>query len=183
VPWTPLMARATGAAGTADGDAATPGADRLLAGGRAGRPRPSGTVGCPVPGGVPEFLTVADPLEILDPTQAWFCVEEWQERSAGLHPEIAGPLELDLSADYLHKANISGGGPYSVWLPCTGPDPLVREEEHQLSFTDYLRRAFTSNGFPRADRQDEWLHHRFSRDQLADATDWLAGIEWERVDF
>ena len=68
----------------------------------------------PFPAGVPEGLAVADPLEILDPTEAWFCVEEWQDRSAGLHPGIAGPLELDISADYLHKANISGGGPYCV---------------------------------------------------------------------
>ena len=37
-----------------------------------------------------------------------------QERSAGLNPEIAGPLELGISADYLHEANITGGGPYSV---------------------------------------------------------------------
>ena len=71
----------------------------------------------PFPDGVPEQLAIADPLEIIDPTTAWFSVEEWQEQSAGLHPEIAGPLELDIAADYLHKANISGGSPYSVWLP------------------------------------------------------------------
>lgn len=137
----------------------------------------------PFPVGVPEPLAIADPLEILDPTKAWFCVEEWQEQSAGLHPEIAGPLELDISADYLHKANISGGGPYSVWLPCTGADPLVRDEEHHLSFTDYLRRAFAGKGFLRADRQEEWLNHGLSRGQLAAATDWLADVEYERADF
>ena len=137
----------------------------------------------PFPAGVPGFLTVADPLEILDLTEAWFWVEEWQERSAGLHPEIARPLDLGISADYLHKANISGGGPYCVWLPDTGADPLVRQEEHQLSFTDYLRRAFASKGFLRADRQQQWLNHRFSHDQLTDATNWLASIECERADF
>jgi len=102
---------------------------------------------------------------------------------AGLHPEIAGPLELDISADYLHKANISGGAPYCVWLPCTGADPLVREEEHHLSFTDYLRLAFASKGFLRTDRQEDWLTYGVSRDQLAAATDWLADFEFERVDF
>jgi hypothetical protein len=137
----------------------------------------------PFPVGVPEVLAAADPLEILDPTEAWFSVEEWQDRSAGLHPEIAGPLQLDISADYLHKANISGGAPYSVWLPCTGADPLVREEEHHLSFTDYLRRAFASKGFLRTDRQEYWLNHGASRDQLAAATDWLAGVECKQVDF
>jgi hypothetical protein len=137
----------------------------------------------PFPARVPEFLAVADPLEIFDLTEAWFWVEEWQERSAGLHPEIARPLELGISADYLHKANISGGGPYCVWLPYTGADPFVRQEEHQLSFTDYLRRAFASKGFLRADRQQQWLNHRFSHDQLTAATDWLASIECERADF
>lgn len=135
------------------------------------------------PTGVPEVLAAADPLEILDPAEAWFCVEEWQERSAGLHPEIAGPLELDISADYLHKANYSGGSPYSVWLPCTGADPLVREEEHQLSFTDYLRLAFATKGFLRTDRQEDWLNHGISRDRLVAATDWLEGVEFERADF
>jgi hypothetical protein len=137
----------------------------------------------PFPAGVPECLAMADPLEILDPTEAWFCVEEWQDRSAGLHPEVAGPLELEISADYLHKANISGGAPYSIWLPCTGADPLVREEEHHLSFTDYLRWAFANKGFLRTDRQEDWSDHRFSRNQVADATDWLAGVEYERTGF
>ncbi|MCZ4103857.1 hypothetical protein, partial [Streptomyces sp. H39-C1] len=132
---------------------------------------------------VPEQLAVADPLEILDLTTAWFSVEEWQDESADLRPEIAGPLELTVAADYLHKANISGGAPYSVWLPHAGADPLVREEEHVLSFTDYLRRAFASKGFLRLDRQDEWVAHGLTRDHLAELTDWLAGVENESKDF
>ncbi|MFG2754095.1 hypothetical protein [Streptomyces xanthophaeus] len=103
--------------------------------------------------------------------------------SADLHPEIAGPLELTIAADYLHKANISGGAPYSVWLPHAGADPLVREEEHVLSFTDYLRRAFAGKGFLRLDRQDEWVAHGLTRDHLAELTDWLASVENESKDF
>ena len=34
----------------------------------------------------------------------WFSVEQWQERSAKLHPEIAGPLEVVIAADYLRRA-------------------------------------------------------------------------------
>src|ERR1700678_544104 len=81
----------------------------------------------PCPDGVPEPLAAADPLEVIDLPQAWFCIKEWQEKSARLHPEITGPLKLIISADYLHKANISGGAPYCVWLPHTGADPLVRQ--------------------------------------------------------
>jgi hypothetical protein len=137
----------------------------------------------PFPPGVPEHLTVADPLEILDLTTAWFSVEEWQQEAAALHPEIAGPLELTIAADYLHKANISGGAPYSVWLPHAGADPLVRHEEHYLTFTDYLRRAFAGKGFLRLDRQDEWVAHGVTRDQLAELTGWLASVEFEHADF
>ncbi|QNA70585.1 hypothetical protein C8250_000130 [Streptomyces sp. So13.3] len=144
---------------------------------------PRDTWDVPFPSGVPEQLAVADPLEILDLTTAWFSVEEWQDESADLRPEIAGPLELTVAADYLHKANISGGAPYSVWLPHAGADPLVREEEHVLSFTDYLRRAFASKGFLRLDRQDEWVAHGLTRDHLAELTDWLAGVENESKDF
>ena len=144
---------------------------------------PRDTWNAPFPTDVPEQLTVADPLEIIDLTEAWFSVEGWQEESAELHPEIAGPLELTIAADYLHKANISGGAPYSVWLPHAGADPLVREEEHFLSFTDYLRRAFAGKGFLRLDRQDEWIAHGLTHDYLAELTGWLASVEYEHTDF
>ncbi|MBR7838035.1 hypothetical protein KDL01_32480 [Actinospica durhamensis] len=144
---------------------------------------PRGTWDAPFPPGVPEQLTVADPLEIIDLTTAWFSVEQWQGRSGELHPEIAGPLELTIAADYLHKADISGGAPYSVWLPHAGADPLVRDEEHGLTFTDYLRRAFADKGFLRLDRQDEWVAHGVTLEDLADVADWLASVEYEHVDF
>ncbi|AGJ58869.1 hypothetical protein ACFWX5_24335 [[Kitasatospora] papulosa] len=144
---------------------------------------PRETWNAPFPPGVPEQLAVADPLEILDITTAWFSVDEWQDESADVHPEIAGPLELTIAADYLHKANISGGAPYSVWLPHAGADPLVREEEHFLSFTDYLRRAFAGKGFLRLDRQDEWVAHGLTRDHLAELTGWLESVEYEHTGF
>jgi hypothetical protein len=144
---------------------------------------PRGTWDTAFPPGVPEQLTVADPLEIIDLSTAWFSVEEWQQESAELHPEIAGPLEITIAADYLHKANISGGAPYSVWLPHAGADPLVRDEEHCLTFTDYLRSAFAGKGFLRLDRQDEWVAHGVTRDQLAELTGWLDSVEYEHLDF
>lgn len=135
------------------------------------------------PAGVPEALAVADPLEIIDPTEAWFCVEEWQKKSARLHSEIAGPLKFIISADYLHKANISDGGPYCVWLPSASADPLIREEEHGLSFTDYLRLAFAGKGFLRAGQQHERLNHGLSGDHVTDVSSWLANVEYDHIDF
>ncbi|NMO52876.1 hypothetical protein HH310_16965 [Actinoplanes sp. TBRC 11911] len=144
---------------------------------------PRGTWNAPFPPGVPEQLTIADPLEIIDLSAAWFSVEEWQEESAELHPQIAGPLEITIAADYLHKANISGGAPYSVWLPHAGADPLVRDEAHGLTFTDYLRRAFAAKGFLGLDRQDEWIAYGVTRDQLAELTGWLDSVKYEHLDF
>jgi hypothetical protein len=144
---------------------------------------PRDTWDAPFPAGVPEQLTVADPLEIIDLSAAWFAVEGWQKQSVKLHPEIAGPLELIIAADYLHKANISGGAPYAVWLPSAGADPLVRHEEHHLTFTDYLRRAFAGKGFLRLDRQDEWVADSVTRDCLAELTGWLESVDYQHTDF
>ena len=144
---------------------------------------PRETWDAPFPPGVPEQLTIADPLEIIDLSTAWFSVDEWHEQSSELHPELVGPLELTIAADYLHKANISGGAPYSVWLPHPGADPLVRDEEHHLTFTGYLRFAFAGKGFLRLDRQDEWLARGLTRDRLTELTGWLESVEYAHVEF
>ncbi|HEY7200758.1 MAG TPA: hypothetical protein VIC57_11120, partial [Candidatus Dormibacteraeota bacterium] len=106
---------------------------------------PEGEV--PLPAGIPDQLPLLDPIEVDDLSTTWFEVEEWQEQAAGLHPELAGPIELPIAPDHLHKADISGGPPYAVWLPFAGADPVVREERHELPFTDYLRLAFERAGF------------------------------------
>jgi HEAT repeat protein len=144
---------------------------------------PRGLWDAPFPDGIPEPLAAADPLEVIDLAEAWFGVEEWQEKSARLHPEITGPVELVISADYLHKANISGGGPYCIWLPFTGADPIVRNEEHGLSFTDYLRLAFEGKGFLRAGEELERVSHGADRDQQADTSGWLASVEYDQAAF
>jgi hypothetical protein len=69
-----------------------------------------------------------------------------------------------------------------VWLPCTGADPLVRAEEHALSFTDYLRLAFENKGFTRAGQQGR-ANRNAGHDQLTDASGWLASVEYEQLDF
>jgi hypothetical protein len=127
----------------------------------------------PLPAGVPRRLLMLDPIEVGDLVSMWFEVEEWEERAAGVHPEIAGPIELPISADYLHKANISGGAPYAVWLPCEGSDPIVQMEVHELPFTDYLRLAFESKGFVRLSGSPE----------DGEAARWLAGVEFEMDPF
>jgi hypothetical protein len=108
-------------------------------------------------GGAPD-LGVDLPMEEMDP----LCVdppevvtrlfEEWEEQRSGVDPELADPFNLDLAPDYLHKANISGGGPYGIELPFLGADPVFANEAHQLPFVDYLRLCFRWAGFPRLER-------------------------------
>ncbi len=52
-------------------------------------------------------------------------------------------------------------------------DRIVREEVHQLTFTDYLRRAFTQKGFPRLPD--------VSGDR--EAAEWIAGVVVNLVQF
>ena len=100
-----------------------------------------------LPAGLPQELIKLDPLEVFSLSYAWPEVDEWRENAKEVHPEIAGPIELPISADNLHKAGISGAGPYGIWFPSESADPLVRDEPHDLRFTDYLRRAFENKGF------------------------------------
>lgn len=99
-----------------------------------------------------------DPLCVDPPAVVTHLFEEWEEQSAGVDPELADPFNLDLAPDYLHKANISGGGPYGIELPFLGADPVFANEAHALPFVDYLRLCFRWAGFPllerHADRPD-----------------------------
>lgn len=57
---------------------------------------------------------------------------------------------LKLSADYLHKDNISGGPAYGIKItPYRSIDSYLLNEVHQTSFIDYLRTIFENCGFGR----------------------------------
>jgi hypothetical protein len=93
-----------------------------------------------------------DPLCVYSPEDVTFLFEEWEEHRSGVDPEFADPFNLDLAPDYLHKANISGGGPYGIELPFLGADPIFAAEAHEIPFVDYLRLCFRWGGFPRLER-------------------------------
>lgn len=92
-----------------------------------------------------------DPLRVDPPEVVTHVFDEWEQRQ-GIDPELAGPFNLDLAPDYLHKANISGGAPYGIELPFRGADPVFTNEAHELPFVDYLRLCFRWAGFPRLER-------------------------------
>ncbi len=95
-----------------------------------------------------------DPLCVGPAIWTQGALEEWeQERPED--PELRDPLALPLAPDALHKADISGGPPYSVEVPFAGADPLVANEPHRLPFVDYLRLCFAWGGFPGLERVGE----------------------------
>jgi hypothetical protein len=62
---------------------------------------------------------------------------EWERQS----------FTIDFSPDDLHKANVSGGAPYSMALPNAGADGLVLWERHQTTFVNLIRLTFAAGGF------------------------------------
>ena len=63
-----------------------------------------------------------------------------------------GPFTIDIGPDYLHKANVSGGSPYGIWVPDSSVDGPLLWEPHQTTFVNYLRIAFRWGGCPGWDR-------------------------------
>ena len=64
--------------------------------------------------------------------------------------EEDGFVSLQLSADYLHKDNTSGGLPYSLRLSDKPAiDSQFLNEEHNTTFINYLRICFDNCGFSR----------------------------------
>lgn len=90
-----------------------------------------------------------DPLCIAPPQGIIHNFDEWEDQKTEAEPDWIEPFQIDLSPDYLHKADISGGVPYGIELPFWGADPLFVGEKHKLPFVDYLRLSFRWAGFPR----------------------------------
>lgn len=102
----------------------------------------------------PDPLVVEAPIDyILSEHQEWIDGKgtEWDRGSA---------FEIPLAPDYLHKANVSGGMPYSMTVPTDAVDGLFLWEPHQTTFVNYVRIAFRMAGMPGWQREpallDDW---------------------------
>jgi len=93
----------------------------------------------------------ADPIQImsLDDLVSYVTGEDGIfELTEGF--ENDGVAALQLSADYLHKDNISGGMAYSLKLTDKpSVDGQFLNEEHNTTFINYLRICFDNCGFSR----------------------------------
>jgi hypothetical protein len=93
----------------------------------------------------------ADPIQItsLDDLVAEVTTE-YSLRDLQEYYADDGFISLPLSADYLHKDNISGGQAYSLQLGSTQTiDGKLLYEEHDTTFINYLRICFDNCGFSR----------------------------------
>ena len=96
---------------------------------------------------------LADPIQIssLDELVSYVTDEDWKEDILDYvdDEEDYGYAFLELSADELHKDNVSGGSPYSLKIeeePTVDSDFV--DEPHNTTFIDYLRICFDYCGFP-----------------------------------
>jgi hypothetical protein len=107
------------------------------------------------PLGVDVPMDEMDPLCVHAASDIGYLFEEWEEQRKQPDPDLVDPFRLSLAPDYLHKANISGGAPYTIELPFFGADPLFAYERHELPFVDYLRLSFRWAGFPGLDEHGD----------------------------
>lgn len=93
----------------------------------------------------------ADPIQIISLDELVSIVtDEYAFETFQEYYEDDGIISLELSADYLHKDNISGGSPYSLKITNKQSiDSQLLNEEHKTTFINYLRICFENCGFPR----------------------------------
>ena len=92
----------------------------------------------------PEY---SDPL-VVDPIEAARSeYEDWRYMVNEGDVET-GQFGIPIAPDYFHKDNVSGGAPYTIFVPNAAVDALLEYERHQTTFVNYLRICFTHGGFP-----------------------------------
>ena len=83
-----------------------------------------------------------DPLMVCSVEDAVAMVESYERDD----DELAA---IEFAPDALHKANISGGAPYSIAVPQAVADVHVDDEPNDVTFVEYLRIAILGwGGFP-----------------------------------
>jgi hypothetical protein len=67
----------------------------------------------------------------------------------GMDPGDGEPARIEFAPDALHKANVSGGGPYFIDVPAEAADVMVQDAPQECTFVEYLRDSILRwGGFP-----------------------------------
>jgi len=106
-----------------------------------------------------DFLwNMADPIQVasLDSVVKEFTDEYGPgEFQVNVHENDSGYAFIYLSADDLHKDNVSGGEAYAIQLPKEpSVDSRFLNEPNKTTFINYLRICFENCGFPGITRPD-----------------------------
>ncbi len=95
----------------------------------------------------PVWPAYSDPLVVYPIEVAKLDYKDWRYTVDEGDVE-AGRLGIGIAPDYYHKDNISGGAPYTIFVPNPAIDGVLKYESHQTTFVNYLRICFTHGGFP-----------------------------------
>ena len=95
-----------------------------------------------------------DPLQVEGEVDYWRDEFELRTEDGLIGP--GEPFLVEVSADALHKADISGGPPYGIAVPNPGVDGLLYGEWHQTTFMTYVRIAFRHAGFAGYDHPPDY---------------------------
>lgn len=104
-------------------------------------------------------LVVFPPSVALDELEQYLADREERDR-------VDYPYSVPVAPDVFHKADVSGGPPYSLAVPATEDDPLLLNAVPPVSFLGHVARALRYSGFPGlADcAQHTWPIHDLVRD-------------------
>jgi hypothetical protein len=86
-------------------------------------------------------------LIIFPPTYALYELDEFlSDQDERIRHGI--PYSVPVAPDVYHKANVSGGLPYSLAVPATTDDPPLNNASPALSFLKHIEHALEHGGFP-----------------------------------
>jgi len=89
----------------------------------------------------PEPDAYLDQLIVFSPKLAAYYLDDY------LNGE-ADSLEIVIASDYFHKADVSGGSPYTVTVPAVTDDPPLNWTPSPQTFLEHIENALKFSGFP-----------------------------------
>jgi hypothetical protein len=92
----------------------------------------------------PELDEYLDQLVVFPASYALYYFEE----EDGSRLEYDEPYQIVIAPDYFHKADVSGGPPYSVSVPALAGDPPLNGSPRQETLLQHIERSLRYGGFP-----------------------------------
>lgn len=88
-----------------------------------------------------------DQLVIFPSTYALYELDEYLDDKED-RDENNEPYTVPVAPDYFHKANVSGGLPYSIAVPAVADDPPLLNTPSPETFLEHISNALRFGGFP-----------------------------------